>query len=161
MEEPIIFPPFRLDPANQRLSRGDTPITLRPKAFALLLYLLQHPDQLVTKEELLEACWPETSVTDTVLKVCIREIREALSDNPKAPSFIDTAHRRGYRFIGRIQKAAAPGDGDSKSHRLTDPAHRSGYHYIGQITKEAGDQRPPRFGDSGRLVLHSTPALSR
>ena len=153
--EPISFPPFQLDAANERLFCGDQPITLRPKAFSLLLYLLQRPDQLVTKGELLEACWPETTVTDTVLKVCIREIREALADDPKSPRFIETAHRRGYRFIGRIAKAAVQG-GDPEPHSLTETERPSGgYRDRGAMTEEPGDKKQHRFGDSGRLVLHS------
>jgi predicted ATPase len=58
--------------------------------------------QLVTKEQLLAAVWPETFVGDAVLKVAIRQLRDALDDDPKAPLFIETAHRRGYRFIGQI-----------------------------------------------------------
>jgi DNA-binding winged helix-turn-helix (wHTH) protein/tetratricopeptide (TPR) repeat protein len=153
-EEAIIFPPFQLDAANQRLRRGDQSITLRPKAFALLLYLLQHPDQLVTKEELLEACWPETSVTDTVLKVCIREIREALADNPKSPKFIETAHRRGYRFIGQIEKAPTL-DRDQTADQFSEAAPQRGDKQLYQIPEELADKKPPRRGDSGRLVLHS------
>src|SRR5262249_6044178 len=65
-------------------------------------YLLARPDQLVTKEELLNAVWAETFVGEAVLKVVIRQIREALGDDPKSPRFIETAHRRGYRFIGPI-----------------------------------------------------------
>lgn len=101
-ENPIIFPPFRLDAADQRLYRNSDPIDLRPKAFAVLSHLLQRPGQLVTKDELLEAVWPDTAVSDAVLKVCIREIREALADDPATPQFIETAHRRGYRFIGKL-----------------------------------------------------------
>jgi DNA-binding winged helix-turn-helix (wHTH) protein/tetratricopeptide (TPR) repeat protein len=108
--QPIIFSPFHLDAANQRLRRDDQTITLRPKAFAVLAYLLERPGQLVTKDELLDACWPETAVTDTVLKVCIREIREALGDDTQSPKFIETAHRRGYRFIGRITETADESD---------------------------------------------------
>ena len=101
-ENPIVFPPFRLDAADQRLYRNSDPIDLRPKAFAVLWHLLQRPGQLVTKDELLETVWPDTVVSDAVLKVCIREIREALADNPATPQFIETAHRRGYRFIGKL-----------------------------------------------------------
>jgi DNA-binding winged helix-turn-helix (wHTH) protein/tetratricopeptide (TPR) repeat protein len=68
----------------------------------VLLYLLQRPGQLVTKTELLDACWSETAVSDTVLKVCIRQIREALKDDARSPKFIETSHRRGYRFVGKI-----------------------------------------------------------
>ncbi|HSF24668.1 MAG TPA: AAA family ATPase [Blastocatellia bacterium] len=102
IERRIIFDPFYLDLANERLFRGSQAIKLRPKAFAVLTYLLARPAQLVTKEELLNAVWPETFVGDGVLKVTIRQLRNALSDDSKSPRFIETAHRRGYRFIGQI-----------------------------------------------------------
>ncbi len=105
-ETPIVFPPFRLDALDQRLYRNSDPVDLRPKAFAVLSHLLQRPGQLVTKDELLETVWPDTAVSDAVLKVCIREIREALADNPATPQFIETAHRLGYRFIGKLSPAA-------------------------------------------------------
>ena len=78
-------------------------IKLRPKAFAVLSHLVGHAGQLVTKEELLKVVWPETFVGEAVLKVTIRQLREALDDDPKSPVFIETAHRRGYRFIGQLE----------------------------------------------------------
>jgi predicted ATPase len=78
-------------------------IKLRPKAFAVLNHLVGHPGQLVTKEELLNVVWPETFVGEAVLKVTIRQLREALDDDPKSPVYIETAHRRGYRFIGQLE----------------------------------------------------------
>jgi DNA-binding winged helix-turn-helix (wHTH) protein len=96
---PILFPPFCLDPINERLLRDQEAIPLRPKSFAVLQYLAERPNRLVRKQELIEAVWPATYVTDTLLKVCVTEIRKALSDNPASPRFIETAHRRGYRFI--------------------------------------------------------------
>lgn len=78
-------------------------IKLRPKAFAVLNHLVGHPGQLVTKEELLNVVWPETFVGEAVLKVTIRQLRDALDDDPKSPVFIETAHRRGYRFIGQLR----------------------------------------------------------
>jgi DNA-binding winged helix-turn-helix (wHTH) protein/predicted ATPase len=104
-EKRIIFEPFSLDLANECLWRGSRAIKLRPKAFAVLDYLLGRPGQLVTKEKLLDAVWPETFVGEAVLKVAIRQIREALADDPKSPRFIETAHRRGYRFIGQIAES--------------------------------------------------------
>ncbi len=98
----INFPPFRLDRLSGHVCRGDVKLAIRPKAFAVLKYLLERRGQLATKDELLDACWPSIAVSDTVLKVCIREIREALGDDPNSPRFIETAHRRGYRFIGDI-----------------------------------------------------------
>ena len=104
-ESQIIFDPFCLDVLNECLWRGSLAIPLRPKAFAVLCYLLRHAGRLVTKEELLDAVWPETFVGEAVLKVTVRQIREALDDDPKSPRFIATAHRRGYRFVGRISES--------------------------------------------------------
>jgi len=101
-ENRIAFDRFSLDLVNECLWRGREPLKIRPKAFALLHYLLQRPGQMVTKDELLNAVWPQTFVGDAVLKVTVQQVREALEDDPKSPQFIETAHRRGYRFIGRV-----------------------------------------------------------
>ena len=102
----IAFDRFSLDLVNECLWRGSEEIKIRPKAFAVLNYLLNRSGQLVTKEELLNAVWPETFVGDAVLKVTVRQLREALDDDPKSPRYIETSHRRGYRFIGEIAAEA-------------------------------------------------------
>jgi len=94
---------FRVDRTNECIWRGSQSIKLRPKAFAVLGFLLEHSGQLVTKEELLNAVWPGTFVGEAVLKVAVGEIRESLGDDPQSPLFIETAHRRGYRFIGTTE----------------------------------------------------------
>jgi predicted ATPase/DNA-binding winged helix-turn-helix (wHTH) protein len=104
----IDFDRFTLDLVNECVWQGSEVIKVRPKAFALLSYLLGRPGQLVTKDELLSAVWPETFVTDAVLKVTIRQLREVLGDDPKAPRIIETAHRRGYRFIGQVSSGELP-----------------------------------------------------
>ncbi len=101
-ESHLLFSPFRLDPLNQRLWRDAQEIPLRQKTFAVLRYLVEHPDQLVTKEALLDTLWPETYVSDVVLTVCIRELRRALGDERKTPRFIATVHGRGYRFLPTV-----------------------------------------------------------
>jgi DNA-binding winged helix-turn-helix (wHTH) protein len=68
----------------------------------VLHHLVAHAGRLVTKEELFPTVWPDTAIGDAVLKVCIAEIRKALGDTAKAPQFIATMHRRGYRFIAPI-----------------------------------------------------------
>jgi DNA-binding winged helix-turn-helix (wHTH) protein len=98
----ISFPPFRLDFENERLWRGKQLIALRPKTFAVLRYLLERPQQLIRKEELLDRLWGDVAVGEAVLKTYLREIRQALGDSAKEPRYIETAHRRGYRFIGRV-----------------------------------------------------------
>ena len=101
-EPSILFPPFRLDVVNERLEHGSRTIALRPKTFAVLRSLLERPGQLVTKEELLDAVWPDTRVSDAGLKDYIQEIRKALGDDARTPRFVETVHRRGYRFIAPL-----------------------------------------------------------
>jgi tetratricopeptide (TPR) repeat protein len=66
---------------------------------------------LVTKDELLDAVWPETYVSDVVLKVCVREIREVLGDQAKSPQYLETVHRRGYRFIAEVRSFLSVANG--------------------------------------------------
>ena len=61
------------------------------------------PGQLVKKDELLDAVWPQVYVTEDVLKTAIHSLRKALDDAPRKPRFIETVHRRGYRFIGKLE----------------------------------------------------------
>jgi predicted ATPase/DNA-binding winged helix-turn-helix (wHTH) protein len=102
------FGPFRLDESNECLWRDSEAITLRPKAYAVLKYLVERPGALVTKQELLEGVWPNTFVSDAVLKDSIRQLRDALGDEAKSPQFIETAHRRGYRFIAQVNSLFPP-----------------------------------------------------
>ncbi len=103
----ITFPPFQLDLAAGRLSCGPKPLDLPPKAFGVLRYLAERPGQLVSKEELLNGIWPDVHVSSDVLKVTIAEIRRVLDDPCKEPRYIETAHRRGYRFVARTEKSTA------------------------------------------------------
>lgn len=96
------FPPFRLDLGNERLWCETVEIPLRPKTFAVLRYLLEHAEQLVTKEELFRAVWTDTVVGEDALTGCIRDLRKALGDEARQPRYIETVHRRGFRFIGQV-----------------------------------------------------------
>ncbi|HXH07603.1 MAG TPA: AAA family ATPase [Vicinamibacterales bacterium] len=107
-ECPASTPPFRLDPADERVYCGDREITLRPKTFQVLRYLVEHAGVLVTKDELLDAVWPGVHVGEGVLKGCVREIRRALDDCAGAPRFIATVHGRGYRFIAPMARPGSP-----------------------------------------------------
>lgn len=103
---------YRLDLVNECLKHRDAAISLTPKAFAVLKHLATHPGRLVTKRELLQEHWPDVIVGDAVLKTVMNEIRKALADDAKAPRFIETMHRRGYRMIadavGKTSDLAAP-----------------------------------------------------
>jgi len=102
----LLFPPFRLDPVNAQFWRGDQPIGVRPKTFGVLQYLVDHAGQLVTKAMLLDAVWPDLAVSDTMPATCVAELRRILDDDPKQPRFIETVHRRGYRFITPVTLVA-------------------------------------------------------
>lgn len=109
------FDPFRLDTVNQCLWRrrdtGDQKrISLTPKAFGVLRYLVEHSGRLVTHDEILNALWPDTFVQPEVLKSYIVDARCALGDDAKNPRFIQTLPKRGYQFIALVRNAAAPGE---------------------------------------------------
>src|SRR5215471_16178153 len=104
-EQVLRFDPFHCDPGNARLWRGRQLIALTPKAFAVLCHLVEYGGQLVTKDALLTAVWPDIYVSEGVLSECVREIRKALGDTPQAPRFVQTVHRRGYRFIAQVQSS--------------------------------------------------------
>jgi predicted ATPase/DNA-binding winged helix-turn-helix (wHTH) protein len=101
-DRPLGFGLFRVDTGNECLWHGKQRITLAPKAFAVLCYLLEHPGRVVRKEEFFDAIWPKTVVSDIALAVCIREIRKAVGDDSRVPRFIETVHRRGYRFLPSV-----------------------------------------------------------
>ena len=102
------FGDFRLDAANATLKRGTAAVALTPKAFGVLELLVARAGRLVTKDEFLDQLWPGVFVGDAVLKVCIREIRVALGDDHQHPTFIETVHKRGYRFVAPVTTVAAP-----------------------------------------------------
>jgi predicted ATPase/DNA-binding winged helix-turn-helix (wHTH) protein len=113
------FACFQLDTQNECLWRNGDRIPLTPKPFAVLRYLVENPQRLVTHDELLEALWPETYVQPQVLRTYVLELRKLLGDDAGNARFIETVPKRGYRFIAALgessqsvagfeQKAGAP-----------------------------------------------------
>jgi len=97
-----IFGPFRLDADLACLWCEGQAVVLTPKIFAVLHYLVTHPNRLVTKDELLDAVWPETAVSDAVVRVAIGVLRKVLGDTAQTPRYIATVPRRGYRFLASV-----------------------------------------------------------
>src|SRR5215475_15933292 len=97
-EPSLTFGPFRLDVAHGRVWQGDQVTALRPRTVAMLRYLVEHPRRLVTKAELRQHVWGGTHVSDTVLRVCVQEIRAALGDAAAAPHYLETVEPQGYRL---------------------------------------------------------------
>lgn len=104
----FLFPPFWLDVHNEQLWRDGQALALRPKTFAVLRYLVTRVGQLVTQNALLDAVWGSTAVSDAVVRRSIGELRTTLGDTAQHPHFIQTVHRRGYRFIAPVTVANTP-----------------------------------------------------
>lgn len=98
--------PVRIETANEAAWCGERRLDLTPRAFAVLRYLVEHPQRLVTKDDLLATVWRDAIVSDAALASCIRDLRKALGDSSEAPRYIETVHRRGFRFIGPIAPVA-------------------------------------------------------
>jgi TolB-like protein/DNA-binding winged helix-turn-helix (wHTH) protein/TPR repeat protein len=101
------FGQFVLDSQKRTLSRADSPISLTPKAFDVLLFLAQNPNRLVTKEELLRAVWGDTIVEEGNLTQYISHLRKALGDNSEDTRLIVTIARKGYQFTANVTVAEA------------------------------------------------------
>ena len=96
------FGPFKVDRSGYRVLRDDVLVPLTPKLLDLLLHLLDHAGELVTKEALLDAIWPDANVTDNALTQAVSELRQTLGDDPGSPLYIKTVARRGYRFVAPL-----------------------------------------------------------
>jgi DNA-binding response OmpR family regulator len=97
---------LRLDRRSRRVSLGGREVALTPKALALLEYLMTHPDELVSRERLLDVVWGwEQAVATRAVDARIAELRRTLGDNPDQPTYIETASGLGYRFIGKVERA--------------------------------------------------------
>src|SRR5690349_15796912 len=101
------FGPLVLDSRKRTLSRADSPGLLTPNAFDVLLFLVQNPTRLVTKEELLLAVWGDTFVEDGNLTQYISHLRKALGDNSEDTRLIVTIARKGYQFTPTVSLAEA------------------------------------------------------
>ena len=108
MGQEVTFGRHRFDPHAGRLWSGEREIRLTPKAAAVLAALLARAGEPVTRRDLFAAVWGDTVVGDAVLTTCIRELREALDDDARRPRFIETRHRRGYRFAARLDARSTP-----------------------------------------------------
>ncbi len=96
----VAFGAFTLDSDTRQLLRNQRPLHLSPKAFDLLHLLLERRPAVVMKTEVQTRVWPGTFVEDANLSVLVADIRRALDDDPKSPTFIRTVHGRGYAFCG-------------------------------------------------------------
>src|SRR5215207_2348414 len=96
-----------VDRENFRFLKQNEPKSLTPRAFDVLVYLIERHGRVVEKQELFEAIWKETFVTDNALMRAVKEIRRELGDDASAPRYVETVHKRGYRFIAEVIEVSA------------------------------------------------------
>jgi DNA-binding winged helix-turn-helix (wHTH) protein len=104
----LAFGAFVFDRASRLLSRDGVELPLPPRVLGVLGLLLDRPGELVTKQELIAAVWRDAFVTETSLAEAVSVLRQALGDDPQHPTYIQTLHRRGYRFIADVRDAVTP-----------------------------------------------------
>src|SRR5579871_2158902 len=97
------FGPFRLDQEKELLLRDEEIVPIAPKAFQILLVLVRNNKQVVTKEDLMKAVWPDTFVEEANLSRNIFLLRKALGESPQDHQYILTVPGRGYRFAEEVQ----------------------------------------------------------
>jgi DNA-binding winged helix-turn-helix (wHTH) protein len=100
------FGPFALDPASRRLTRNGEPVAIPDRHVDILLELLAHPGQIVSKDRLIEAAWKDVAVTDNSLEQAISVLRRALDQSAGESRYIETLARRGYRFSAPVARTA-------------------------------------------------------
>ena len=99
---------FCLDTEAYCLTRDGEPAVASPRQLDLLAYLAARPSQLVTREALFQALWPDVIVTDNALTQLVSELRQTLGDSSGSPQHVQTVARRGYRFIATVVPGATP-----------------------------------------------------
>ena len=100
------FGQFELDDSKRELRADGHRVDTEPKAFEMLLFLLHNRDRAVSKDELLEALWPHTIVSETALSRCVMKARRAVGDDSDSQAVIRTLHGHGYRFVARLESTA-------------------------------------------------------
>ncbi len=136
------FGPFRLDAHERRLWKEGESISIPPKAFDTLLFLIQHSGQLIEKQEMLKSLWPESFVEEGNLSLYISIIRKALGDKPTKAEYIETVPKRGYRFLADVrplQQELVDADADLQA-------------YATAPDEKTGDDRQPESVEGRDLV---------
>ena len=90
---------WTIQPSLNRLTRGETTVRIEPKLMDVLLYLARHAGQVVSKDDIAEAVWPNLFITESVITRAIAGLRKALDDDARTPRFIETIAKRGYRLL--------------------------------------------------------------
>src|SRR5512134_1557987 len=101
-QEKLLVGEWTVEPALDQISATGKTVKLEPKGMAVLLYLADRPGEVVSRQALLSAVWPDTVVVDDALTQVVIKLRKALGDAPKEPTYIQTIAKRGYRLVAPV-----------------------------------------------------------
>ena len=124
------FGPFEANTYTGELHKNGTRIKIAPQAFQILALLAGRPGELITREEIQRVVWPDETIVefDHSINTAVKRIREALQDSRGEPQYIETLPRRGYRFIGpveRVERVPIPASPRQPAARSSDPSTRT------------------------------------
>jgi predicted ATPase/DNA-binding winged helix-turn-helix (wHTH) protein len=139
-QQPLYFSGFHIPAGVDLLYERDRVIQLEPRAVRVLRYLVDNHERVISKEELLDAVWPDVFTTDGVLKRAVSQARRALGDLADEPRFIATYHGRGYRFIAEVTlslEATALGETDVEGHETKRASQKSARPALELVREEA------------------------
>jgi DNA-binding winged helix-turn-helix (wHTH) protein len=149
----LSFPPFRLDVTEGRLWKDGRELLLRPKPFAILRYLTQHPRRLVTKSEIVDAVWGRIAMSESLLRTHLSDLRHVLGEN-----VIETVPGRGYRFLADISEIDDARDGKGLAGRAPLELVRA---FESPSSDRAGEvAQAARATDNARMLKGLTEALT-
>lgn len=136
----VRFGVFEVDVATGELRKGGARIKLQEQPFQLLRILLEHPGEVVSREELRERLWPEDTFVDfdRSLNTAASRLREALGDSASSPRFIETLPKRGYRFLGSVESVGGAETGGPGSSTGTDAQHAAAVRVDGTLSPGCG-----------------------
>ena len=140
----ISFGPFAFDPQSRLLWRDGTEIALPPRVLGVLEVLIERAGDVVGRQDLLDRVWKDAFVTDTSLAEAVSFLRSALGDDPQSPRYIQTVHRRGYRFL--LTPTTEPGVRPGSDQGQTGVRLGSG-HLSATAVAGVADQKAPLTSD--------------
>jgi DNA-binding winged helix-turn-helix (wHTH) protein/tetratricopeptide (TPR) repeat protein len=159
---PFTFGDFELDPRLCTLRESGRPVTVQPKVFDLLLYLVEHHDRVVPKEELLSAVWRQVTVEESSLTRAVNLARLALHDDGRAQRWIQTLPRRGYRFVAPVAERTRPDAGPPAPR--AEEARSGGTAFVGRegvMTRLEGALRLVLAGQGRSVAICGEPGIGK
>jgi len=149
--DPVRFGPYEVDRRNEEVRKYGVKLKLAGQPLEVLLLLVEHAGEVVTREELQQRLWPEDVFVDfeRSLNSAVKKLRAALSDNPENPRYIETQPRKGYRFIGQIEAASQVDEGKIEA---SEPGERVAL-AVASLANPAFDSKIPGRSRSFTWVL--------